>query len=135
MGEKAATAARTPAKTPTTAKKGGQAPSTGKQQKSILGFFSKAAVAGSTAGASPSPSTRPVASAKRQTSPQCLKETTRTNSMLPSRRTTTGTPVPSSDAIEPSSSQENKDASTVKVDAVNTLHQPRLLTSYRSWQL
>ncbi|KAL2131196.1 hypothetical protein VTI74DRAFT_5422 [Chaetomium olivicolor] len=34
--------------------------------------------------------------------------------MLVSRRTTTATPVPSSDAIEPSSSQENRDTSTVK---------------------
>ena len=113
MGEKAATA-RTPAKTPSTAKKTSQAPSTGKQQ-SILGFFSKTPAVGAS-GPTPSPSARP-ASTTRDSSPQCLKETTKSNSMLVSRRTAAGTPVPSSDAIEPSSSQENRDASTVKVSS------------------
>ncbi|KAH6623466.1 muts domain V-domain-containing protein [Chaetomium tenue] len=109
MGEKSATA-RTPAKTPSSVKK---APSTGKQQ-SILGFFSRPGAAGNANGASPSPSTNPASRNKRDASPQCLKETTRANSMLTSRRTTTTTPVPSSDAIEPSSSQENRETSTVK---------------------
>lgn len=103
MGEKS-TPARTPARTPSTAKK---APSTGKQQ-SILGFFSKP-------GAGPSPSTKPASTSKKDASPQCLKETTRANSML-ARRTTAVTPVPSSDAIEPGSSQENRDTSIVKVN-------------------
>ncbi|KAL1839583.1 hypothetical protein VTJ49DRAFT_1326 [Mycothermus thermophilus] len=113
-----AAAARTPAKpakTPTssTAKK---AASTGKQS-SILGFFSKVPTPGPANGASPSPSTKPPTSASSQKdeSSRCLKETTRANSMLAPRRSTT-TPVPSSDAIEPepSSSQENRDISTVK---------------------
>ncbi|KAK4247137.1 muts domain V-domain-containing protein [Corynascus novoguineensis] len=111
MGEKSTAVARTPAKASPTVKK---APSTGKQQ-SILGFFSRSA--GSTNGASPSPSTRPASTNKRDTSPQCLKETTRANSML-ARPTTTVTPVPSSDAIEPSSSQENRDTTTIKKKAV-----------------
>ncbi|KAH6847418.1 muts domain V-domain-containing protein [Chaetomium sp. MPI-CAGE-AT-0009] len=115
MGEKSATA-RTPAKTPSSVKK---APSTGKQQSSILGFFSRPGAAGSANGASPSPSVKPAAKNKRDASPQCLKETTRANSMLASRRATTTTPVPSSDAIEPSSSQENRDASTVKKSVVS----------------
>ncbi|KAL2151243.1 hypothetical protein VTH82DRAFT_6341 [Thermothelomyces myriococcoides] len=114
MGEKPTVGVRTPAKTPTTAKK---APSAGKQQ-SILGFFSKTGGAGSTNGASPSPSTKPASTSKRDTSPQCLKETTRANSML-ARRTTAVTPVPSSDAIEPSSSQENRDATTKKKSVAN----------------
>ncbi|KAK4153972.1 muts domain V-domain-containing protein [Chaetomidium leptoderma] len=126
MGEKPAVAARTPAKTPaktpSTAKK---APSTGKQQ-SILGFFSRPGAAGGASGVSPSPTTKSTSTSKRDTSPQCLKETTRANSMLGPRRTTTVTPVPSSDAIEPSSSQENRDASTVKVASMD---HPSLLTS------
>ncbi|AEO59871.1 hypothetical protein MYCTH_2308482 [Thermothelomyces thermophilus ATCC 42464] len=119
MGEKSAAGVRTPAKIPTTAKK---APSTGKQQ-SILGFFSRTGGAGSTNGASSSPSTKPASTSKRDTSPRCLKETTRVNSML-ARRTTTVTPLPSSDAIEPSSSQENRDTTTVKsvADEEATLH-------------
>ncbi|KAK4098074.1 DNA mismatch repair protein Msh6 [Parathielavia hyrcaniae] len=116
MGEKAATTARTPAKTPSTVKK---APSTGKQQ-SILGFFSKKGVADASNGASPTPSTKPTSTTDtRDSSPQCLKETTRANSMLVQRRTTKATPVPSSDAIEPSSSQENRAADTVKVTGIH----------------
>ncbi|KAH6615735.1 muts domain V-domain-containing protein [Chaetomium sp. MPI-SDFR-AT-0129] len=106
MGEKS-TPARTPARIPSTAKK---APSTGKQQ-SILGFFSKP-------GNGPSPSTKPASTSKKDASPQCLKETTRANSML-ARRTAAVTPVPSSDAIEPSSSQENRDTSIVKKPTVS----------------
>ncbi|AEO68115.1 uncharacterized protein THITE_2117497 [Thermothielavioides terrestris NRRL 8126] len=120
MGENSATAIRTPAKTPSTAKK---APSTGKQQ-SILGFFSRTGAASSVAGATPSPSARSASTTttKRDASPQCLKETTtKSNSMLVSRRTATATPVPSSDALEPSSSQENRDASTTKVASLTRL--------------
>ncbi|KAL2163373.1 hypothetical protein VTH06DRAFT_5430 [Thermothelomyces fergusii] len=119
MGEKSAAGVRTPAKTPSTAKK---APSTGKQQ-SILGFFSRTGGAGNAKGPSSSPSTKPASTSERETSPQCLKETTRANSML-ARRTTAVTPVPSSDAIEPSSSQENRDMTAAKAVANKepTLH-------------
>ncbi len=120
---KSSPASRTPAKTPATVKTAKQAPSTGKQ-RSILGFFSRSGAAGATSGAtaSPSPSTKPASSSKRDTSPQCLKETTtKANSMLVTRRTTTVTPVPSSDAAEPLSSQENRDASTVKVPSMHAL--------------
>ena len=123
---KSSPAARTPAKTPATAKTAKQAPSTGKQ-RSILGFFSRTGAAGATNGAtaSPSPSTKPASSSKRDSSPQCLKETTtKANSMLVTRRTTTATPVPSSDAAEPLSSQENRDASTVKVASMHVLSSP-----------
>ncbi|KAL2024975.1 hypothetical protein VTK56DRAFT_3674 [Thermocarpiscus australiensis] len=120
MGEGSTTVARTPARTPATAKKTGQAPSTGKQQ-SILGFFSRAAAAGNTSGPSPSPSTKQTLPGKKDVSPHLLKETTRSNSIRVSRRTTTVTPVPSSDAIHPSSSQENKDISTDKTTPPETL--------------
>ncbi|KAL7620158.1 DNA mismatch repair protein msh6 [Parahypoxylon ruwenzoriense] len=89
--------ARTPAKkTPSTSKKPGSTSSsaTAGKQQSILGFFAKASP-------TPTPST----------SSSCLKETTKSN-----RKPSTVTPVPSSDVLEPSSSQENHDsAATVKV--------------------
>lgn len=107
MGDK--TAARTPAKTPSTAKKQGQAPSTGKQQ-SILGFFSKTPASSANAPNS-SPSVKPTPSLKKASSSQCLQETTKSNS---ARRPPDATPVPSSDAPEPTSSQENRDVSTAK---------------------
>ncbi|KAI2467626.1 DNA mismatch repair protein Msh6 [Annulohypoxylon bovei var. microspora] len=88
---------RTPAKkTPSMSKKTSSISSsaaTGKGQQTILGFFSKA---------SPAPTSSPT--------PSCLKETTRSN-----RKPSTITPVPSSDVLEPSSSQENHgSAATVK---------------------
>ncbi|OTB02721.1 hypothetical protein M426DRAFT_13323 [Hypoxylon sp. CI-4A] len=87
---------RTPVrKTPPLSKKPSSVSSsatTGKQQ-TILGFFSKA---------SPAPNSSPT--------PSFLKETTKSN-----RKPSVVTPVPSSDAIEPSSSQENHgSAATVK---------------------
>ncbi|KAI0844351.1 DNA mismatch repair protein Msh6 [Daldinia vernicosa] len=90
MGE-----SRTPArKTPSMSRKPGSTSSTatGKQQ-TLFGFFAKA---------SPVPNSSPT--------PSCLKETTKSN-----RKPSTVTPVPSSDALEPSSSQENRgSAATVK---------------------
>ncbi|KAI1474178.1 DNA mismatch repair protein Msh6 [Daldinia eschscholtzii] len=86
---------RTPArKTPSMSRKPSSTSSaaTGKQQ-TILGFFAKA---------SPAPNSSPT--------PSCLKETTKSN-----RKPSAATPVPSSDALEPSSSQENHgSAATVK---------------------
>ncbi|KAI2783916.1 DNA mismatch repair protein Msh6 [Daldinia loculata] len=89
MGE-----SRTPArKTPSTSRKpSSTSTATGKQQ-TLLGFFTKASPA---LNSSPTPS--------------CLKETTKSN-----RKPSAVTPVPSSDALEPSSSQENRgSAATVK---------------------
>ncbi|KAI1652564.1 DNA mismatch repair protein Msh6 [Daldinia decipiens] len=89
MGE-----SRTPArKTPSTSRKpSSTSMATGKQQ-TLLGFFTKA---------SPAPNSSPT--------PSCLKETTKSN-----RKPSAVTPVPSSDALEPSSSQENRgSAATVK---------------------
>ncbi|OTA57403.1 DNA mismatch repair protein Msh6 [Hypoxylon sp. EC38] len=88
---------RTPAKkTPSVSRKPSSVSSsatTGKGQRTILGFFAKA---------SPAPNSSPT--------PSCLKETTKSN-----RKPSTITPVPSSDALEPSSSQENHgSAATVK---------------------
>ncbi|KAI1137323.1 DNA mismatch repair protein Msh6 [Hypoxylon sp. FL0543] len=88
---------RTPArKTPSMSRKPSSLSSsatTGKGQQTILGFFAKASPA---ATSSPTPS--------------CLKETTKSN-----RKPSTVTPLPSSDALEPSSSQENHgSAATVK---------------------
>ncbi|KAI0881392.1 DNA mismatch repair protein Msh6 [Annulohypoxylon maeteangense] len=66
---------------------------TAKGQQTILGFFSKA---------SPALTSSPT--------PSCLKETTKSN-----RKPSIVTPVPSSDALEPSSSQENHgSAATIK---------------------
>ncbi|KAI0179088.1 DNA mismatch repair protein Msh6 [Hypoxylon sp. FL1284] len=74
---------------------------TGKQ-RSILGFFAKA---------SPSQNSLP-------SSPSCLKETTKSNT---NRKSSIVTPVASSDAPEPSSSQENHgSAATIKQKPLNT---------------
>ncbi|KAI0126282.1 muts domain V [Xylariales sp. AK1849] len=89
-------------KTPSLARKtSSMSSTTGKQQKSILGFFSKASQNGTAKDTNLSP---------------CLRETT-TNSLQLNRKSKPSniTPVPSSDAIEPPSSQENHSASTVKV--------------------
>ena len=107
MGEKS-TPARTPARTPSMAKKVGQAPSTGKQQ-SILGFFSKSGGGGIASSPAPSSAERKVASSP------CLQETTRSNSMATAKRSVNLTPLPSSDAIDPGSSQENHHPSDIKV--------------------
>lgn len=86
--------------------------STGKQQ-SILGFFSKAAGLASSAS-KPSPGS--ATSVQNKNMSQCLKETTKSNSMSTIKRNNINiTPVPSSDAMEPSSSQENMESATVKV--------------------
>ena len=87
--------ARTPsAKTPAPQKLG-SAVSTGKQQ-SILGFFSKAASTPPTAG-----------SVGSRTKPNtCLTDVTNKSNSFANKRGPI-TPVPSSDAIEPPSSQEN----------------------------
>lgn len=111
MGEKPASApARTPAKTPS---------STAKQQ-SILGFFSKASqpkakpnASAPASSASASASATPSTTKADKKSSTCLKETTKANSLSFSKRPSTITPVPSSDAAEPLSSQENVDVMAV----------------------
>ncbi|KAI0473436.1 DNA mismatch repair protein Msh6 [Xylariaceae sp. FL0804] len=86
---------RTPAKTPSLSRKPSSASSTtstSRKQQSILGFFAKS-----------SPSN----------APSCLKESKRPNSLhLSSNTPAVVTPLPSSDALEPSSSQENHVAAT-----------------------
>lgn len=114
MGEKSSAPARTPARTPSTAKKSNNTmlSSTGKQQ-SILGFFSKSATQSSSNASTPGSKTTPSATINEsKPSPSSfLKETTtKSNSLSFAKRPTTLTPVPSSDAVEPLSSQENKDA-------------------------
>ncbi|KAH7018479.1 muts domain V-domain-containing protein [Microdochium trichocladiopsis] len=110
-------AAKTPAKPPTLTKSTSSASSTGKQQKSILGFFAKASPASGAAAATSS------AAATEPASSPCLKETSRakTNSLQlsnrPARTKGLTTPIPSSDAIEPSSSQENQHEGTPREDA------------------
>ncbi|KAI1858510.1 uncharacterized protein JN550_012557 [Neoarthrinium moseri] len=107
MGEKAAP------KTPSLTKKSSSSMSTSGKQQSILGFFSKSAQNGSAAAASAAKaSAKPT---KTDSSP-CLKETKSNSLQLNKRqRPANVTPVPSSDAIEPSSSQENHSEATVKV--------------------
>ena len=96
-------AAKTPARTLSAQKKATGSASGGKQQ-SILGFFNKGSAA----------KTTPTAPRDADSSPTCLKESTKTNFLVrPSRSTVT--PVPSSDAIEPLSSQENIDSANAKV--------------------
>ncbi|KAH9908852.1 DNA mismatch repair protein Msh6 [Xylariomycetidae sp. FL2044] len=105
---------RTPAKTPSLSRKtSSMSSSTKGKQQSILGFFSK-----------PSPHSSTTSNA---TPNSTLRETTKSNSLSFSKKSPNVTPVPSSDALEPSSSQENHDAAsaatlkqagTMKVDTL-----------------
>ncbi|KAI1363313.1 DNA mismatch repair protein msh6 [Xylaria arbuscula] len=104
---------RTPAKTPTLKKSASTLSSSStatRKQQSILGFFAKSSPS---APAKSSPSATPTAATPARAS--CLQETTKSNSLQLNKRTKPSnvTPVPSSDAIEPSSSQENHDCPTV----------------------
>lgn len=98
--------ARTPAKATKPA-----ASTSSAKQRSIVSFFSKAAPSSPAAAAS-SPLSKVTPKAKE---PSTLKETTKANS-LPKAKPTfkpavkLSTPVPSSDALEPPSSQENMDS-------------------------
>ncbi|KAH6663257.1 DNA mismatch repair protein msh6 [Plectosphaerella plurivora] len=107
MAEKKATPVRTPAKTPS-----------GGGQRSIMSFFTKSA-SSTKAGTTRTPAAETPKSS-------CLQEsTTRSNTLLKARHPVDTTPVPSSDAPEPRSSQENVDAFTAKkirkVSSVNPL--------------
>lgn len=110
MADKSGAVARTPARPPPTLRNG-QSSSTGRQQ-SILGFFSKNSVG------TPANGPSELSSIRKDMSSPCLKETTKSNSMAaskPRHRAQHITPVPSSDAIEPLSSQENRSAGMLKV--------------------
>ncbi|KAI1432574.1 DNA mismatch repair protein msh6 [Xylaria sp. CBS 124048] len=109
MGE-----AKTPAKQSSLAKKPGSASAsasttTARKQQSILGFFAKSSPSAPSKSATPTPST--ITSARAST----LQDSKKSNSLQlnKSRKPANPTPVPSSDAIEPSSSQENYDSATV----------------------
>lgn len=96
-----ANAARTPARQPA---KAAASVSSSAKQKSIMSFFQKSSPA-----ATPSPAARAQVSSDPSS---CLKETKA--NFLPKAKPAQklSTPVPSSDALEPSSSQENLDAAT-----------------------
>lgn len=114
MAGKSASSARTPARSAPN-----QTGSSTSKQQSILGFFSKAAgtTQNSPAGANSSPQ-QPLSSSrtlsKKETLFPCLTETSKSNTMPNAKRNVTITPVPSSDAMEPWSSQENRDSTAVK---------------------
>lgn len=99
-------------KTPSLTKRSSSSMSASGKQQSILGFFSKTPQSGpSTASAKATNKSAPTTN-----SSPCLKENTNLNSLqLNKKRPSNTTPVPSSDAIEPSSSQENHSDATVKV--------------------
>ena len=128
MGEKSGAArTRTPAKasgsgttpngttTPSLSRKPSSAASStaSKQQKSILGFFTKTPK---------EKEANNVTTTSMPTSSPCLKETTtKSNSLQLNKRPSNKiniTPVPSSDALEPSSSQENIGSATTVKKAV-----------------
>ncbi|KAL3300848.1 DNA mismatch repair protein msh6 [Colletotrichum asianum] len=101
MAPKSSPAARTPAKTPSLKR---QPSSSSGTQKTIVQFFSKSAS---------KPTPKPAA--KGPDSSPCLRESTRTNELPKVKQPPSMTPVPSSDAMEPSSSQENMDGTGLKV--------------------
>ncbi|KAL6876927.1 DNA repair protein [Trichoderma novae-zelandiae] len=98
-GDKAAGAARTPAKA---VRPAAAAPSSTKQ-KSIMSFFQK-----SSPVSAPSAAREKVSSDHQHSSP--LKETKANSLPKPKPSTKLSTPVPSSDAPEPPSSQENMES-------------------------
>lgn len=113
-GDKAASAARTPAKATRPAAGG----SSTTKQKSIMSFFQKSSPVAS------SPATREKTSSEMQWSSP-LKETKAKANSLPKTKffAELSTPVPSSDALEPPSSQENME-STVKRSKVKFAEAP-----------
>ncbi|TDZ17383.1 DNA mismatch repair protein msh6 [Colletotrichum orbiculare MAFF 240422] len=107
MKEKSSPAARTPAKTPASLKR--QPSSSAGTQKTIVQFFSKT---NNTASRSAS---KPALAQPAPDSSPCLRESTRTNSLPRSNHQPSITPVPSSEAVGPPSSQENLDTAGLKV--------------------
>ncbi|KAI3322773.1 DNA mismatch repair protein msh6 [Xylariaceae sp. AK1471] len=97
---------RTPAKTPSLARNPSSTAT--RKQQSILGFFAKS----SPNAPSKSTTTTPTNTNTTPAHASCLQETTKSNSLQLKRnkKISNATPVPSSDAVEPSSSQENHDS-------------------------
>ncbi|KAI1748878.1 DNA mismatch repair protein msh6 [Xylaria castorea] len=101
---------RTPAKTPSLSRQPSSASASSstatRKQQSILGFFAKS---------SPSAPSKSSTTTPTPARPSCLQETTKSNSLQlnRSKKRSNATPVPSSDAIEPSSSQENHRSASV----------------------
>ncbi|KAI0144435.1 DNA mismatch repair protein msh6 [Xylariaceae sp. FL1272] len=125
---------RTPAKTPSLSRKpssaasAASASSTGRKQQSILGFFSKPSPS-TTNNTSTTPTPKnnnPSTTATKPPSSSFLRESTKTNSLQlskPAKKAANVTPVPSSDALEPDSSQENPrfaSVATIKGTAAKT---------------
>ncbi|KAM3555223.1 hypothetical protein MY1884_005710 [Beauveria asiatica] len=100
---------RTPARQPA---KAAASISSSAKQRSIMSFFHKSSPA-----ATPSPAARKQVSSDPSS---CLKETKA--NLLPKAKSSQklSTPVPSSDALEPSSSQENLDAVSCSKNAPNS---------------
>ncbi|KAI8947853.1 DNA mismatch repair protein msh6 [Xylaria longipes] len=105
---------RTPAKTPSLSRKPSSASASSstatRKQQSILGFFARSSPS---APSKSSTATTPTAATPAR--PSCLRETTKSNSLQlnRSKKPSNATPIPSSDAIEPSSSQENHGSASV----------------------
>ncbi|KAL2208282.1 DNA mismatch repair protein Msh6 [Sarocladium strictum] len=112
--EEAAATAQTPARDAKTA-----TPAAGSaKQRTIMSFFQKSSPGG------PAPASSPLAkvSPRTQASPSsCLQETTKANALPKIRKPSKmSTPVASSDAVEPTSSQENHDAAATASDDAPT---------------
>ncbi|KAG8416004.1 DNA mismatch repair protein msh6 [Metarhizium acridum] len=120
-GDKASSStARTPAKP---APKPTSSASASAKQRSIMSFFQKS---------SPVARSSPAAREKVSPDPQhssCLQETTKANSLpKPKPSTKLSTPVPSSDAIEPPSSQENAGSVSATKTTSRNLLSPTTMT-------
>lgn len=119
-GDKPASSARTPAK----ANKPAAGLSSSVKQRSIASFFQKS----SPGGPASSPAARDKVSNPQPSS--CLKETTKANSLPKAKPSTKlSTPVPSSDVIEPPSSQENLDSEATPTK--DSLPTPTMITTVR----
>ncbi|PSR97212.1 muts domain V [Coniella lustricola] len=124
MGEKPGVLAKTPARTPSMAKKStstgsNNMSSSAAKQQSILGFFSKSASNGATPASKAEKDNKPAAAAS------CLQETTmKSNALSSVKRSSAATPVPSSDVIDPMSSQENRDTTELDTKLFSDLPSP-----------
>ncbi|KAH7324336.1 muts domain V-domain-containing protein [Stachybotrys elegans] len=122
--DKKSSNARTPAK----ATKPAASASSSAKQRSIYSFFQKSSPASASASASTPavpPSSSPLSKkVSPATTRSCLKETTKANTLpKPKPSDKLKTPVPSSDAPEPPSSQENMESTVETVRAVKKVSQ------------
>ncbi|POR38266.1 DNA mismatch repair protein msh6 [Tolypocladium paradoxum] len=123
-GDKASSSARTPARP---APKKAASVSSSSKQRSIVSFFQKSSPA-----ATPSPAPREKVSPDPHRS-SCLQETTKANSLpKPKPSAKPATPVPSSDAFEPPSSQGNENDSASKPTTSPTTMTSELRASHLS---